>query len=211
MTSRPFPDSSPARGFPRWLIPTGIVLLIVLLAYGGLKGSYNTLVRKDQAVDTQFANVEVQLQRRYDLVPNLVSAVRAALKQEQTVFGEIAEARTRYAGATSTEGRVKASNDLEGALARLLVIVEQYPQLRSNDTIRDLMVQLEGTENRIAQERRDYNATVNDYNLAVRTFPRNLIAGMFGFHRRTPFAATAGAGTAPRVDLGTEPSATPTR
>lgn len=207
----PFPASAARPRFPRWLIPAGIVLVLVFIVYGGLKGSYNTLVRRDQAVDTQFANVEVQLQRRYDLVPNLVAAVRAALGQEQKVFGDIAEARTRYSGARSTEDRVKASNDLEGSLARLLVIVEQYPQLRSNENIRDLMVQLEGTENRIAQERRDYNAAVNDYNLAVRTFPRNLIAGMFGFDRRTPFAATAGADTAPRVDLGNDPTPAPSR
>jgi LemA protein len=193
---------------PRWLVPVAVLAAIALLVVFPVIGSYNSLVGKDQAVDTQFANVQVQLQRRVDLIPNLSNSVKAALGQERAVFGEIAQARTRYGGAQSANDKVAASNQLEGALGRLLVIVEQYPQLQSNERIRDLMVQLEGTENRIAQERRDYNAVVNDYNRKVRSFPGSLVAGVFGFDKRLPFAATPGSDVPPTVNL--EPSAAPT-
>jgi LemA protein len=185
-----------------------VVLAVIGLLVLPLVGSYNKLVDKDQAVDTQFANVQVQLQRRVDLIPNLANSVKAALGQERAVFGEIARARTRYGGAQSVDDKVAASNELESALSRLLVIVEQYPQLQSNERIRDLMVQLEGTENRIAQERRDYNEVVNDYNRAVRRFPSSLVAALFGFDKRLPFAATPGSDVPPTVDL--EPSTAPT-
>lgn len=182
-----------------------MLLLVIVLP---VVSSYNGLVDKDQAVDTQFANVDTQLQRRIDLIPNLSSAVRAALKQEQEVFGEIARARTAY-GSGSADEKVAAANQMESALARLLVIVEQYPQLRSNDTIRDLMVQIEGTENRIAQERRDYNGVVNEYNRAVRRFPSNITAGIFGFDRRPTFEAEPGATDAPDVNLDTDSTPAP--
>ena len=192
---------------PRWLIPLAVLAAVALLIVFPVIGSYNSLVSKDQSVDTQFANVQVQLQRRVDLIPNLSSSVKAALGQERAVFGEIAQARTQYGGAKGVNDKVAASNQLEGALSRLLVIVEQYPQLQSNERIRDLMVQLEGTENRIAQERRDYNSVVNDYNRKVRSFPSSLIAGVFGFDKRLPFTATPGSEVPPPVNL--EPSASP--
>jgi LemA protein len=129
--------------------------------------------------------------------------VRAALRQEQEVFGEIAEARTRYAGSSGDE-RVEAAEDVESALGRLLVIIEDYPELQSNQTIRDFQVQLEGTENRIAQARRDYNAAVTDYNRSVRRFPRNIVAGMFGFDRRPLFEADDEADEPPPIDLDVE-------
>lgn len=188
-------------GRPRWLVPVIVLAAVVLLVLLPLKSSYNRLVDKDTAVDRQYANIDVALQRRADLIPNLSAAVRAALGQERAVFGEIARARTQYGGASSPDARVAASNQLEGALARLLVIVEQYPQLQSNERIRDLMVQLEGTENRVAQERRDYNEVVTDYNRSVRRFPTSVIAGMFGFDKRTIFRATPGSENPPQVDL----------
>ncbi len=198
------------RATPRWVKPLaivgGIVLALLLLVYLPLKGGYNQLVERDQAVDTSFAQIDVQLQRRVDLIPNLANSVKAALGQEQAVFGEIARARTQYGGARSVDDKVAASNQLEGGLARLLVIVEQFPTLRSNDNIRDLMVQLEGTENRISQALRDYNEKVQDYNLAVRRFPGSLLAGLFGFEKREPFAATPGATTPPTVDLNPSPT-----
>jgi LemA protein len=204
-----FPSqSSEGRPRRRWLLPVAVLVGVGLLIVLPVVGSYNSLVDKDQSVDTQFANVQVQLQRRVDLIPNLSNSVKAALGQERAVFGEIARARTQYGGAQGVDDKVAASNQLESALGRLLVIVEQYPQLQSNERIRDLMVQLEGTENRIAQERRDYNAVVNDYNRSVRRFPRSLIAGAFGFDKRLPFAATPGSDVPPTVDL--EPSAAPT-
>jgi len=191
-----------------WLLPLIVLIGIGLVVVLPVVGSYNGLVDKDQAVDTQFANVQVQLQRRVDLIPNLSSSVKAALGQERAVFGEIAQARTQYGSAKGIDQKVAASNQLEGALSRLLVIVEQYPQLQSNERIRDLMVQLEGTENRIAQERRDYNDVVNTYNRAVRRFPGSIAAGIFGFDKRLPFAATPGSDVPPSVNL--EPSAAPT-
>ena len=191
-----------------WLLPLIVLLGIGLVVVLPVVGSYNGLVDKDQAVDTQFANVQVQLQRRVDLIPNLSNSVKAALGQERAVFGEIAQARTQYGSAKGIDQKVAASNQLEGALSRLLVIVEQYPQLQSNERIRDLMVQLEGTENRIAQERRDYNDVVNTYNRSVRRFPGSVVAGLFGFDKRPPFAATPGSDVPPSVNL--EPSAAPT-
>jgi LemA protein len=187
---------------PRWLIPVVVLGAIVLLLVLPLIGSYNGLVDKEEGVDQSFADLDAQLQRRNDLIPNLVSAVRGILAQEQAVFGEIAEARQHYAGADSTEERFEASNELEGAIGRLLVIVESYPQLQSNQNVQDLQVQLEGTENRIAQSRRDYNAVVTDYNRSIRRFPRSLLAGMFGFDRRPLFEADPEASEPPTVDLG---------
>jgi LemA protein len=118
------------------------------------------------------------------------------------VFGQLAEARTRYAGASTPDEKFDASNDISSGLGRLLVIVESYPQLQSNQNIRDLQVQLEGTENRIAQSRRDYNGVVTDFNRNIRRFPRSLLAGMFGFDRRTLFEADPEASDPPVVDLG---------
>jgi LemA protein len=197
------------------LIAVGAVLLLIVLP---LIGSYNGLVDKEEAVDQSFADLDAQLQRRADLLPNLVAAVRGILQQEQAVFGEIARARENYAGAESSEEKFDASNELESAIGRLLVIVEAYPQLQSNENVRDLQVQLEGTENRIAQSRRDYNGVVTDYNRSIRRFPRNLTANVFGFDRKPLFEATPEADEPPVVDLdvgstttaATTPTTTPT-
>ena len=192
----------PTRSRPRWLIPLVVIGAIALLVILPLMGSYNGMVDKEESVDQSFADLDAQLQRRNDLIPNLVAAVRGALEQEQAVFGEIAEARTRYAGADSPEESFDASNEISSALGRLLVIVESYPQLQSNQNIQDLQVQLEGTENRIAQSRRDYNAVVTDYNRSIRRFPRTILAGLFGFDRKPLFEATDEATDPPVVDLG---------
>ena len=194
---------------PRWLIPLVVIGAIVLLVVLPLIGSYNGLVDKEEAVDTEFANLDAQLQRRYDLLPTLAEAVKASLRQEQAVFGEIARARENYAGADSPDEKFDASNELEGAIGRLLVIVESYPQLQSNENIRDLQVQLEGTENRIAQSRRDYNEVVTDYNRTIRRFPRSIVAGTFGFDRRPLFEAAPEASDPPTVDLDVTTTAPP--
>lgn len=186
---------------PRWLIPIGIIVGILILIVFPLVGSYNGLVGREAAVDQSFADLDAQLQRRNDLIPNIVSAVRAALRQEQAVFGEIARARQGYAGARTIDEKAQASTQVESALARLLVIVEQYPQLRSNENIRDLQVQLEGTENRVAQSRREYNGMATSYNVNIRQFPRSIIAGIFGFDRKPLFEAQPAARDAPQVDL----------
>lgn len=194
----------------RWLIPVIIVGALLLIVVFPLVGAYNDLVSREARVDQSFADLDTQYQRRADLIPNLSSAVRAALNQEQEVFGEIARARTRYGDANTPEEKNDAAGDMESALARLLVIVEQYPQLRSNENIRDLMTQVEGTENRVAQARRDYNGEVTGYNVNIRRFPRNLIANLFGFEPKPLFEAEPEDRDAPDVDLELEETPAPT-
>jgi LemA protein len=185
----------------KWIAPVAIVSGILLLIILTLTGSYNGLVDRELTVDQSVADLDVQLQRRFDLIPNLVKSVEGALEQEREIIGKVTEARTRYAGAASGNDRVAAAGELEGALSRLLVVVESYPQVASLQNVRDLQVQLEGTENRVAQARRTYNETVTDFNRAIRRFPRSIIAGIFGFEKRTLFEAAAGADVAPTVDL----------
>ncbi|HVF74891.1 MAG TPA: LemA family protein [Acidimicrobiales bacterium] len=200
--------TSGARSRPRWLIPVAVIGGIVLLLILPLVGSYNGMVDKEAQVDRTFADLDAQLQRRNDLIPNLVGAVRGALNQELAVFGEIARARQNYAGAQSPQQKDAAAGEVSGALGRLLVIMEAYPQLQSNQNIRDLQVQLEGTENRIAQARRDYNGQAGDFNRTIRRFPRSIFAGLFGFDKRDLFTAEPAARTAPTVDLGNSTTTT---
>lgn len=178
-----------------------VILAVIAIFVFSIFGSYNTLVALDEDVNTQWANVESKLQRRYDLIPNLVESVKGAMKQEQEVFTAIADARARLAGAGSVSERVEASNELEGALSRLLVVVENYPELKSNQNVTALMDELAGTENRISTERDRYNAVVRNYNSSIRKFPRNILAGMFGFSERPYFEATKGADVAPEVNF----------
>jgi len=185
----------------KWITPVAIVSGILLLIILTLTGSYNGLVDRELTVDQSVADLDVQLQRRFDLIPNLVKSVEGALEQEREIIGKVTEARTRYAGAGTGNERVAAAGELEGALSRLLVVVESYPQVASLQNVRDLQVQLEGTENRVAQARRTYNETVTDFNRAIRRFPRSIIAAVFGFEKRVLFEAAAGADVAPTVDL----------
>lgn len=180
------------------LIAVGVVVaLIGLYAWG----SYNGLVSANEAVNNQWAQVETQYQRRFDLIPNLVAAVKGILKQEQSVFKDIADARSRYSGATTVNDRVAAANQVESALGRLLVITENYPQLNSAQNIRALQDQLEGTENRISVERERYNNAVQSFNLRVKGFPGKFFASLFGFSERAYFQSAAGAAQAPKVEL----------
>lgn len=178
----------------------GVVLVLVMW----LVGAYNGLVQKDQAVDSQWAQVEASYQRRFDLIPSLVESTKGIFEQEQEVFGTIAEARQGYAGAQSPEEQVAAANQLESALSRLLVIVENYPELRSNESVLALMDELAGTENRINVERRNYNEVARDYNVQVKSVPTVFIAGMFGFAEKPYFEAAENADVAPQVDLSTD-------
>ncbi len=180
-----------------WLIIVGIVLFLGL----SLVGFYNSLVTKTQAVDNQWAQVETQYQRRFDLIPNLVKSVEGIMSQEQEVFGQIAEARTRYSGATTVEEKAQAATQVESALGRLLVVMENYPQLLSSANVSQLMDELAGTENRIAVERRRFNDLVRDYNVTIKKFPANLVAGVFGFDARSYFEAAEGAEEAPEVEI----------
>jgi LemA protein len=181
----------------------------ILLGLGGLvvviglwlMGIYNGLVGQNQAVEAQWAQVETQYQRRFDLIPNLVEATKGIFDQERTVFDNIAKARQGYAGAGSQEAKVAAAGELESALSRLLVIVENYPQLKSNETVASLMDELAGTENRISVERKRYNEVTQSYNTQLKTFPTVLIAGMFGFTAKPYFESASGAEVAPAVNL----------
>lgn len=163
----------------------------------------NKLVLMEEDVATQWSQVEVQYQRRFDLIPNLVSSVRGYMEQERDIFEALAEARTRYAGAASgSEEKVDAANDLESALGRLLVVMENYPELKSDQTVTLLMTELEGTENRISVERRRYNDQVNDFNKTLRVFPNNVINDLFlHFEAKERFESVTGADIAPEVDL----------
>jgi LemA protein len=185
----------------KWIAPVAIVSGILLLIILTLTSSYNGLVDRELTVDQSVADLDVQLQRRFDLIPNLVKSVEGALEQEREIIGKVTEARTKYASAGSGDDRVAAAGELEGALSRLLVVVENYPQVASLQNVRDLQVQLEGTENRVAQARRTYNETVTDFNRAIRRFPRSIVAAVFGFEKRTLFEAVSGADAAPTVDL----------
>jgi LemA protein len=179
-----------------------IVVAAALLVYGTFAGTYNRLVQANQQVNQAQAEVETQLQRRFDLIPNLVESTKAVLAQERAVFEAIANARTRYAGTQpGTPDRVDAANQYESAIARLLVIVENYPVLRSNETVQALMRELASTENQVAYARRGYNQAVQAYDTAVQIFPTNLLASTFGFRPRPYFQAQPGAEQAPRVNL----------
>lgn len=177
-----------------------IIAVIAILGFS-LVGFYNRLVGLNQTVETQWAQVETQYQRRYDLIPNLVNSVEGIMGQEQAVFGQIAEARTRYAGSGTVEEKVEAANQLESALGRLLVVIENYPELRSSENVTDLMDELAGTENRISVERRRFNEVVQTYNVAVKRFPANVMAGFLGFDERPYFEAVPEAETAPTVEI----------
>lgn len=175
-----------------------VVAVVVLLGvYIGF--IYNRFVSTNEAVTAQWAQVEGQYQRRLDLIPNLVESVKGVMKQEQAVFTAIADARTRYAGAVTSDQKAAAAGAVESALGRLLVITENYPQLKSSDTVQTLMSQLEGTENRVSVERGRYNTLAQSYNVMVKRFPGSIVAGMFGFETRAYFEAKSGAETAPSV------------
>lgn len=180
-------------------------LLAILIFIGvvalSLVSTYNSLVTKTQNIDGQWAQVETQYQRRFDLIPNLVNSVKGIFTQEQEVFGKIAEARQNYAGATTVDEKAAAAGQVESALGRLLVIVENYPQLQSNTAVLGLMDELAGTENRVSVERKRFNDIVKDYNTTIKRFPTNLIANLFNFDARAFFEAAAAAQTAPTVNL----------
>ena len=180
-----------------WLI-IGAVVLVVLI---WVMSAYNGLVGRNEAVDNQWAQVETQYQRRFDLIPNLVESVKGVMQQEQTIFNALAEARTRYSGAQTIDQKAAAAGQVESALGRLLVIAENYPQLKSSENVQTLMAQLEGTENRISVERKRFNDNVRDLNVAIKRFPTNLLAGAFGFGERTYFESVSGSENAPQVQF----------
>lgn len=193
-----------------------VIVAIVLVWFGSTYVSRrNEMVRKKETVNSAWSQVDVVLQRRADLIPNLVETVKGFAAQEQTVFRDIANARAALISGRTPQERIAANNQLDSALARLLVVVENYPQLRSNENFLRLQDELAGTENRIAVERRRYNETVQDYNTYISLFPNNIVASLSGFSRNDAyFKAEEGSRQAPRVQFpGTtpQPSPAPTR
>lgn len=183
------------------LIILGVIVVLIIVAALMVVPKYNSLVTGEEQVDAKWAQVETQLQRRFDLIPNLVETAKGYAAHEEQVFTEIADARTKYGGAGTVEEAAEANNELSGALSRLLVVVENYPDLKANEQFTRLMDELAGTENTIATAREGYNEEVRTFNSNVRAFPGNLIAGIFGFEQKEYFEAAAGAGTAPSVDF----------
>ena len=183
-----------------WIVGIVVIAIVVILALWVI-GAYNGLVKADVNVDNAWAQVETAYQRRADLIPNLVETVKGARDFEQETFLAVTEARSAWTNANTPEEQVAAANGLESAIGRLLVVVENYPQLKATEAFRDLIVQLEGTENRINVERKRYNDAVGVINKRVRFFPTNIIASMFGFGPRTFFEAVEGAEVAPEVEF----------
>jgi LemA protein len=195
-----------------------ILIIVVLLAFwigGTFVGHRNEMVRKRETVNAAWSQVDVVLQRRSDLIPNLVQTVKGFATHEEKVFGDIANARAAMAGAKTPQEKIAANGQLDSALSRLLVVVENYPQLRSNENFLRLQDELAGTENRIAIERRRYNETVQDYNTYISLFPNNLVASFSGFTRNDAYFKTEeGARQAPKVDFGApaqQPAPAPAR
>lgn len=169
------------------LIVLGVVAFLILSLFLYVKGSYNTLVSLDEGVKAAWAQVENQLKRRYDLIPNYVETVKGYAKHEKEVLTKVTEARAKVGSATTVNEKMNANNQLSTALGRLLLVVERYPNLKANANFIRLQDELAGTENRIAVERRRFNETVKQYNIRIRRFPTNLLAGMFGFEKATFF------------------------
>jgi LemA protein len=184
------------------LIVVVVLALIGLALFGQYVGVRNTLVTKNEAVKAAWSQVDIVLQRRADLIPNLVETVKGYAQQEQTVFGDIAKARAALLSAGNPTDKIAANQQLDGALGRLLLIVENYPQLKSNENFLRLQDELAGTENRIAVERKRYNDTLQDYNTYIQKFPTNIYAGWAGFKpNEAYFAATEASRQVPKVNF----------
>ena len=195
----------------KWVIP-GVIGVVVLLVVVAVVGGYNGLVGKREATDQAFSNIQSQYQRRADLVPNLVKTVQGAADFEKSTITDVTNARAKATSMNIDPSKAtpeqlqqyqNAQGELSQALGRLLAVAENYPQLKATEAFRDLQSQLEGTENRIAVARNDYNNVARTYNTSIQTFPTNLTAGLFGFDKKAYFEADKGAEKAPQVDFGT--------
>ena len=180
-----------------------IVIVLAVLIFGGMYVSArNTMVRKNETIKSDWAQVSVVLERRADLIPNLVATVKGVAAQEVTVFTAVANARANLMNAQSPKDKIAANQQLDGALVKVLALTENYPQLRSNESFLRLQDELAGTENRIAVERRRYDDAIQDYNAYIGQFPNNLFAGWAGFQRNDAyFAATPAAQQPPKVEF----------
>lgn len=198
-----------AKNNKKW-ITLAIVAVIALFLYSSIKASYNGMVQKSEAVDTQWANVENVYQRRADLIPNLVNTVKGYADFEKETLTSVIEARSKATGITIDPTNMTpeslsqfqgAQGELSSALSRLMVVVEKYPDLKANQSFLDLQAQLEGSENRITTERRKFNEVAQAYNTFIKMFPKNIWAGIFGFEKKPYFEAAAGADQAPIVEF----------
>lgn len=195
--------SAPASSTKLGCLPIALGLGAIVIVLGlWAAGSYNTLVARDEKVNAAWSQVETVLQRRYDLIPNLVATVKGYAQHEKELLENVTRLRSQWGAAKQVEEKAQAASELESAVARLLVVAEQYPDLKANQNFRDLQIELAGTENRISVERQRYNESLRDYNASVRGFPNNLVASFTGFHpRKGYFEAAAVAKEAPKVDF----------
>jgi len=185
-----------------FLVGVGVILLIAALIGMWGTGTYNGLVTDREGVKTQWGNVEASYQRRFDLIPNLVATVKGYATHEKSIWDEFAAARASYNSAQTPQAKIEASNQLEATLSKLMVVVEQYPELKANENFLSLQSQLEGTENRINVERQRYNEIARNYNARKKTFPTSIIAGFGSFEDFSYFEAQQTAQNAPKVDFG---------
>ncbi len=200
VAEEPEADFKKERKMKGILVGVGIVVFIALLVIMGFAGVYNSIVSKQETITAKWAQVENQLQRRNDLIPNLVNVVKGYAGYEKTVLEDITNARSQWAKASSVNEKVEAAGAVDKALGRLLLITENYPNLKADQSFLKLMDELSGTENRVSVERMRYNDAVQDYNVTVRMFPGNIIAGMFGYKPATAyFKAEEKAKTVPEV------------
>jgi LemA protein len=191
-----------SRGLGITLAVVGVLLLVVLMIFGSFKSAQNQMVAKDQNVKEAWSNVEADLQRRADLIPNLVSTVKGFTKEENSVYADIANARAGMLNAQTPQSKIAANGQLDSAIGRLLLLTENYPQLRSSDQFMRLQDELAGTENRIKVSRMRYNEALKDYNTFILQFPNSIWAGMLGFHQNNAyFEASAAAQNAPQVNF----------
>jgi LemA protein len=206
-------DTTPAQrkpGMPKWLVPVGIIVVLAFVLYNFFVGAQRKMVELDEAANGKWANVQSSYQRRADLIPNLVSTVKGYAEFEQETLTKVIEARAKATSITIDPSNTtpeqfaqfqQAQDQLSGALSRLLVTVERYPDLKANQNFLELQAELAGTENRINVTRNDYNESIRAYNTYIRRFPQSMLAGMFGFGRRSMFEATAGSEVVPNVEF----------
>lgn len=181
-----------------------IVVVVILVAIiAGLVSNYNGVVSLSEEVDNKFATIDTMLQRRADLIPNLVNTVKGYTNQEQAVIDSVTDARAKLAGANSVGEKANADQELSTALSNLLVVVENYPDLKSSQNFINLSDELAGTENRITTARKDYNDAVKEYNTKIKRFPTNIVSGMFGYGEKEYFQASEGSEEVPTVDFNT--------
>lgn len=198
--------------FPKWLIAVIVIAVCIFAIFGFYKNTYNSLVAQDESVSAQWAEVQNQYQRRLDLIPNLVATVKGYAKHESDVFTQVSEARSKAGGQINISDEVlsdpeafaryqQIQDNLGSSLQRLLMVTEQYPELKADKNFLALQDQLEGTENRITVARKRYNDTAKEYNITIRRFPTNIIANMSGFEKKVYFAASSEAQSAPKIEF----------